>query len=950
MAIIRWKVGYENSVIAEKTDFESSIFFDQYRLACSLVEGFVRRSVENSLQIVAFCGPRGSGKTSCMTSVRNLIDLTQSGQAADTENFFKEAKLRYLPEKLRNHDLRFEIPAMIDPSFFDEDNNIIELLIGQIYGDLQKYERDNRFTIDRLSVNKVYDALSGIKECLLTVHGSPDNTFNRYSELSVLASAVRLRESLRDLVTKYLDLKRKQKLLVIIDDLDLNRTGAYEMCEQIRKYLAFPECVVFLSFDYNQMIDSLSEAFKHSQPDSDDKRSIELATRYLDKLVASGERVHTPSTYNFCDRVLRIVDGKTTIQWPSGEDKVKDVVVSLIFQKTRFLFYNSKGGVSPIIPNNLRELFQLLSILWNLPDLPDDKESPERRAILEMNKSEFKIYFFNYWTKYLDFDTRKKVTEIVNTIPHNILNQYLVKLLNEKFSEELKRNYNISEEEDSATSTSGVGTHALLQCISSGNSFSYNVSVGDLFYLINLLQKDDLSPEKDRLLFFIRSYYSILLFEAYDVVTEGDGERYPGASTGSSIYRVDRRFDHTNELQRLVNGAFFTYHPGELIKNSKDGERIDTCVIRSKDALLNIFRKAKECMVAYNDPETAPDKPKVLRSWFRLAEFFVFTISRSIIQKEVDDFNDGKSRYRESVVTSALNPFNSQMGYYVMDVLNPFYALVNPEFTYRRFDKLAGIKDGEESMFDFALRHDFSLLRNMLAKAHGGVVSDKDIADPERRNRRLGRLQSDAVIRNGEVLMAVLDNAVGERDRDHDTSSRTDKLIALYRLINTSGLTTHRLGRSEDDPLYNIDFTFLQALIDFLSEDLGKNSIAEVKDAFDKVFTIAPDPESKTDSDNKNDDKSKKKTIRAYDPLVKAQISQRLERIVGNKPNTAAQIKAKLVEKIPELGALTPKDMNRYVKTKPNNLPYTLTQLTEYILKNPERSKAWSLVLGLKNL
>lgn len=844
MAIIRWKVGYENSVIAEKSEFESSIFFDQYRLACSLVEGFARRPVENSLQIVAFCGPRGSGKTSCMTSVRNLIDFTQSGIADKTEKFFKEAKLSYLPEKLRNRDLRFEIPEMIDPSFFDEDNNIVELLIGQIYGDLQKYERDNRFTIERLCVNEIYDALSVIKECLLTVHGSPDNTFNRYSELSVLASAVRLRESLRDLVSKYLQLKRKHKLLVMIDDLDLNRSGAYEMCEQIRKYLAFPECVVFLSFDYNQMIDSLAAAFKHSQPESDDKRSIELATRYLDKLVASGERVHTPSTYNFCDRVLRIHDGTSIIQWPTGENKVKDVVVSLIFQKTRFLFYNSKGGVSPIIPNNLRELFQLLSILWNLPDLPDDKTSPERRAILEMNKSEFKIYFFNYWTKYLDFDTRKKVTEIVNTIPHNILNQYLVKLLNEKFSEELKRNYIINEEEEEEenednANTSAVATDSLLQCISSGNSFSYNVSVGDLFYLINLLQKDDLSPEKDRLLFFIRSYYSILLFEAYDVVTEGDGERYPAASTGSSIYRVDRRFDHTNELQRLVNGAFFTYHPGELIKKSKRGDRIDTCVIRSKDALLNIFRKAKECMVAYNNPETAPDKLKELRSWFRLAEFFVFTISRSIIQKEVNDFNDGKSRYRESVVTSALNPFNIQMGYYVMDVLNPFYALVNPEFTYRRFDKLAGIKDGEESMFDFALLHDFSLLRNMLTKAHGAVVSDKDIEDPERRNRRLGRLQSDAVIRNGEVLMAVLDNAVGERDRDHDTSSRTEKLIALYRLINTSGLTTHRLGRSKDDALYNIDFTFLQALIDFLSEDLGKNGIAEVKEVFDEVFTIA---------------------------------------------------------------------------------------------------------------
>lgn len=47
---------------------------------------------------------------------------------------------------------------------------------------------------------------------------------------------------------------------------------------------------------------------------------------------------------------------------------VRQMVPQLIFQKTRYLFYNSPSHVSFIVPRNLRDLRQLIKMLWNMPD------------------------------------------------------------------------------------------------------------------------------------------------------------------------------------------------------------------------------------------------------------------------------------------------------------------------------------------------------------------------------------------------------------------------------------------------------------------------------------------------------------------------------------------------------------------------------------------------------
>ena len=67
----------------------------------------------------------------------------------------------------------------------------------------------------------------------------------------------------------------------------------------------------------------------------------------------------------------------------------------------------------------------------------------------------------------------------------------------------------------------------MLKSICATDNFGYNVTAGDLFYLFSILEREVLSENDNALLFFLKSLYSIKLYEAYDQVTELEGMVYP---------------------------------------------------------------------------------------------------------------------------------------------------------------------------------------------------------------------------------------------------------------------------------------------------------------------------------------------------------------------------------------------------------------------------------------
>ena len=133
---IRIKSGVVNIPVVEhintEKEFEASIFTEQYVQALDALNNLVAAQSASSKQsdnrvspeespnnIIAFVGERGSGKTSCMSSVAELLAPEK----------LHEIKSKYTA--IEKH--QFENIGIIDPSYFDQTHNIVAMVVARLY-------------------------------------------------------------------------------------------------------------------------------------------------------------------------------------------------------------------------------------------------------------------------------------------------------------------------------------------------------------------------------------------------------------------------------------------------------------------------------------------------------------------------------------------------------------------------------------------------------------------------------------------------------------------------------------------------------------------------------------------------------------------------------------------------------------------------------------------------
>ena len=116
METVRFYRGQEDEVVVEKSDFEQSIFREQYVLALQQIDKMLNAPKEKIPSILAFCGDRGEGKSSCMESVRNML-LKKEEENIATFMGDNYPSIR---------DATFHILETIDPAFFDKHHNVLD--------------------------------------------------------------------------------------------------------------------------------------------------------------------------------------------------------------------------------------------------------------------------------------------------------------------------------------------------------------------------------------------------------------------------------------------------------------------------------------------------------------------------------------------------------------------------------------------------------------------------------------------------------------------------------------------------------------------------------------------------------------------------------------------------------------------------------------------------------
>lgn len=653
--------------------------------------------------IISFLGERGSGKTSCMRTV---------GQLSKTA-----------------HPDEWLVLDEIDPSFFDNSHNILEIFIGSIYGVFNReMDKWKCLTCERQdALRDINDYFRKVKAALRYLKS--DYAFGEdyeTDELRHLNDGGRLRSLIFSLISKLLAYLNKKFLLISIDDLDLNVTCTYEMLEQIRKFLILPNVGILIAAKYNQLFDNislmLSQHYKDIPHRVSKKDIDEMAERYLNKILPLSNRCEMPVVDSYTNAVMLIDDEEADAN-QIEERRISLRIPELIFKKTRFLFYNTAGMPSLVIPRNLRDLRMLVAMLLNMPDYSDSNRN---------NQLLFRNYFFNEWLGIIEPEFRPFVRGLLNEDDPSKINLFVIGNLYELFLKEvypldnLRAEVRVAKQENRNTRLSRL--HELLfNILNPANSY-WNVSVGDVVFVMNEVRKIHHSGKALALLFVITSFYSMKLYETYNFMTDATSEAGLESTTEKPASSPELKTGVRADIPlyfRLAGGALFTGTGDSFIPLSQNGKEYrEKRKINGQFLMQEISKVVRECNEILIQGGKVSDNPHLLHR-LQLCEFFM------LCSRERIDMSRGSNRrlvneplYLQSLGFSVKN--------LIFDVTAPFLNTIYPNFAYSRFNPV---------FYSIASQVPDSILNLMILH---GVDRGKD--------NKHWELMSKATIRNMEIL------------------------------------------------------------------------------------------------------------------------------------------------------------------------------------------------------
>lgn len=545
----RHQIQVEEIVINEKGKVTSEVLFSrEYEQANRIVESIVSMQpkskdiaglygehVENSCvkdnksgrnNILLFTGPRGGGKTSAVSSFGRFLESNKIG------------------------GFRFKCLPMIDPSYFDNNNNILKLVLTTMFKmakcKISLYSKGG----DTLQFSELWKHFNNAFKILGDMEQDRVRDYT-LETLNDLGDATNLRETMQRLVDEFISrvfLEKYDFLVLMIDDLDMNVTYAAQMLEQIRKFLMLDKLIILVAANLdqlqNEMREFYSKSFQQTLKDTNQTLSVDvedLATRYLLKVFPASRRIHlTNVTHRLIETELQIMDiglSGDVFQRLYGEyqnRKLQQVVLTMIWERTRLLFVPKNASLlHPIIPSNLRDLSQFLNFLLDMKKVECDAKNGklfkdmDSYILCQQNFTQFKNYFLNNWIpenlsyeeEILFENTPQDVSEInkhfINAI--NVIGTKNKKRLMSRevdLEQIIKYADGVNIDRDIYTMVSPndprfVKANKISDIFNQPSNYSY----GDLLLMIDKYETYFESEEARRFINAVKIYYSIILLE-----------------------------------------------------------------------------------------------------------------------------------------------------------------------------------------------------------------------------------------------------------------------------------------------------------------------------------------------------------------------------------------------------------------------------------------------------
>lgn len=744
---------------------DKSIFSDQYKKTLSILENRYRIIADESQKdedilynplnnIISFIGDRGSGKTSCMMSVSKLLDGGLRGKLAEQ-----------YPVLAKKAFYRLDL---IDPSFFDSEHNVIELFLANLYSKFQEARDRHRYHDDNhADVTKVLECFTRAQKDMAEMMAKSVDRFEPLDNLQRLSAGVSMSSDIKRLVDSFLEYFQKQGgvLIVPIDDVDLNSAMAAEMLEQIRKYLIHPNILVLMSVKLDQLALTkrlrIAEEYRSLKdvPASLNDMFDGMVETYLTKTLPHYQRVYMPDGTVYFEKAVLIMDGDTEVE---KFQSVRDMVPELIFRKTRYLFYNSAEKTSYIVPSNLRHLTMLVNLLYTMVDYwPKGKDIQEaaKRESNQYNKFTFRKYLYENWVpENLSQDMQNSVKELLDIQDVAQINAKVLSILKTYFKQLESDCFNDTDEQNEC------------RLILEPSNKSYNIAIGDVLDLIDMLEESETQNIKLKFLFFLRSYYSIQLYTTY-------GSSIDEISNENANVHIllNNNFSHLHlqEYAKFVAGYFFNSDLCRIVpKEASNANRA------RRNIYFKEFTRLKEAVINSGDVND-PRLP--------LVEFFMLGISRRHVTKSKD--KDHVYKYRQNGPVFYAEPLHYLQKNAYFDIGAFLFNLTRIKDCYFRF------KSGDK-IFEMACNSEISLYNRFqrLAKQMGYDWS------------------SWCRFRNAEVIRAFKAHMLSIESPGGDN---VNVLVDAFRRMSKFSIPIY--DKNELGEYESIDFQYFTVVADILS-------------------------------------------------------------------------------------------------------------------------------------
>ncbi len=673
------EIGRENQYVVEditKEKIDSSFFASQYRESLAAVESYLKHlpeSSDNSIKsdfgedypnnIIAFVGDRGSGKTSCMESVAKFLSNPKK-DVTDYKTIIST---------------KFYALDLIDPAFFDEEHNIVSLVVATLYRRFTENDKDlhNPNHDDNI---KLYHQFAKVQNELEWILDNSSKDVDELDKLTNLSNTVSLKHDMLKLVNLFLKYMGKEDgiLLLHIDDIDLNTQCADKMMESIRKYLILPNILILMSAKVEQLENVKQLAYVKEYKSLLDKEGStgftyahinEMVDKFITKFLPQVHRVHMPILGYRLSSPLSIEENghiETFERW-------KDSITNLIYKKAGILFYNDPIDVtkiSRIVPTNLRELCQIVTLLYSLKDNDDFT-----------NSDKLIHYYGSIWAKnHLTADMFSAIQEITDFRHYSEFNKNIIRQLCKVYSRTIQG----WEKEDTDLRIA----EALL--IVDKYNQPDKITLGDVFGVISLLEEVHTESSDRDFFFFIKASYTFLFSRLYKQKFKLGNNEYLFIENKGCI-KSSLKYAY----MPFIGGNFINSNIVETVAPDKDGNKRSFREIYMKNVSSSITELRNEYgQFGENDRNNQNADYNKFLNKLHILEIIVLCLGRNVEPRYDRNFRKvGDSKYFDNIEKRKRVYFdvNAYM-YNVLDIENAYNRVGN--------DLQPFVKDIPDSMYN----------------------------------------------------------------------------------------------------------------------------------------------------------------------------------------------------------------------------------------------------------